>query len=50
MNDHTFSVHLCDNLQEMEATQHGLTIMIEGLGQNIVKQVGTSNSCRPLGR
>jgi GNAT superfamily N-acetyltransferase len=40
MDDYTFSVHICDNQQEMEATQSGLMTVIEGLGNNIIKQIG----------
>jgi len=40
MNEYTFSVHLCESLADMEATRDELTVIIEGLHNNITKKIG----------
>ncbi len=40
MEEYTFSTHVCRNQQEMEATQGDVMVIVEGLGNNIIKQVG----------
>jgi len=40
MDKYTFSVHICDNQQEMEATQEAMGIVLQGLMDNIVKRIG----------
>jgi ribosomal protein S18 acetylase RimI-like enzyme len=40
MDEYTFSVHICDNQQEMEATKEASGIVLEGLMDNITKQIG----------
>lgn len=41
MEEYTFSTHVCRNRKEMKATQGDLMVISEGLGNNIIKQVGT---------
>ena len=40
MEELRFSIHLCDNQREIEATQDGLMAILDGLGQNIIKVLG----------
>jgi len=35
-----FSIHICRNLTEMEATKDDLWAVLEGLGSNITKRIG----------
>jgi GNAT superfamily N-acetyltransferase len=40
MDEYTFSVHICDNQREMEATQEAFGVVMQGLTDNIVKRIG----------
>jgi len=40
MDDHRFSTYVCDDLQQMEATDSLVVPVLEGLGKNIQKQIG----------
>jgi GNAT superfamily N-acetyltransferase len=40
MDGYRFSVHRCQTQQEMEATQNGLLMIVDGLGRNILKLLG----------
>jgi len=40
MDDYQFSVHVCDDLQQMAATDSLVVPVLEGLGRNIQKQIG----------
>ena len=40
MDDYQFSTHVCDDLQQMEATDGLIVPILEGLGKNIQKQLG----------
>ena len=40
MDDYQFSTHVCDDLQQMEATDSLIVPVLEGLGKNIQKQTG----------
>jgi len=40
MDDYQFSTYVCDDLQQMEATDSLIVPLLEGLGKNIQKQLG----------
>jgi GNAT superfamily N-acetyltransferase len=40
MEEYRFSIHLCDNQQEIEATQDGLMVTLDGLSRNIIRVLG----------
>lgn len=40
MDNYTFSMHTCRTLSEMEQTQTEIGVIIEGLGANILHQLG----------
>jgi len=40
MDDYQFSTYVCDDLQQMEATDSLVVPVLEGLGKNIQKQIG----------
>lgn len=42
MDEYTVSVHVCRNQQDMVATQEGLGMVLEGLGNNIMEKIGST--------
>lgn len=40
MDEYRFSTHVCDNLQQMAATDSLVVPLLEGLGRNIQQQIG----------
>lgn len=48
MEECRFSIHLCDNQREIEATQEGLMAVLDGLGRNITKVLGNVELGRSL--
>ncbi len=40
MDEYRFSTHVCDDLQQMAATDSLVVPLLEGLGRNIQKQIG----------
>ena len=40
MDEYRFSTHVCDDLQQMAATDSLVVPLLEGLGRNIQKQLG----------
>jgi GNAT superfamily N-acetyltransferase len=48
MDDYQFSTHVCDDLQQMEATDSLIVPVLEGLGKNIQKQTGINQLGRSV--
>ena len=40
MEEYRFSIHRCEYQKEVEATEEGRNVILEGLGRNIIKMVG----------
>lgn len=40
MAEYEFSTHVCSSQQEIEATEGDVLVVLEGLGRNILKQLG----------